>query len=127
MGPAKDVADPATRTVRIMRDRCGTCVYRPEGLPLQPGALDRFSRDAADDEGHIVCHETYLDVDESVPGAVCKGFADSARGRRSLAVRVAGITGNVDWVEPRAAQPAVTRPLRERIDELLTADPGSRT
>ena len=34
---AKDVADPQAGQVRVMADRCGSCVYRPDGLQLTPG------------------------------------------------------------------------------------------
>lgn len=97
---AKDVADPARREVRVMAERCRSCIYRPDGLQLEPGALARLTRTTAQAEGHLVCHETWMDVEQDVPGAICRGYLD-ASGDRSLAVRIAHALGRIVDVEPQ--------------------------
>ena len=82
-----------------MAERCRTCVYRPDGLQLQPGALAALTRQAQEDEGHVVCHETWMGVDDDVPGAICRGYLD-ATGDRSLAVRVAQTLGCLAEIQP---------------------------
>ena len=39
-----------------------------------------------------MCHETWLDVPDSTPGAICRGYLD-ATGDRSIAVRIAQAFG----------------------------------
>lgn len=101
MWPTKEIADPHTGQIRVMAERCPTCIYRPDGLQLVPGGLADITRRTAQREGHIVCHETYMDVPDNVPGAICRGYID-ATGNDSLAVRVARVTDSIVEVQPDA-------------------------
>lgn len=83
-----------------MAERCRSCIYRPDGLQLEPGALAWPARTTAQTEGHLVCHETWIDVEPDVPGAICRGYLD-ASGDRSLAVRIAHALGRVVEIEPQ--------------------------
>ncbi|MFJ3630774.1 hypothetical protein [Streptomyces sp. NPDC090112] len=80
------VADPETRTVRICRDRCPTCIFRPGNLMhLEPGRLAKLTAHAIASEGHIVCHDTL----GTGAGAICAGYAAHPQGaERSLALRL---------------------------------------
>ncbi|MFD0352923.1 hypothetical protein ACFVHW_04125 [Streptomyces sp. NPDC127110] len=72
------VADRATGEIRILKDRCGTCVLNPAAtaIPLGPGRRQEFVNKArAEENGYVVCHNTY--GDEVPPGtrkAICRGF-----------------------------------------------------
>ncbi|THA38100.1 hypothetical protein [Streptomyces sp. A1547] len=80
------VADPETRTVRICRDRCPTCIFRPGNLMhLEPGRLAKLTAHTIANEGHIVCHDTL----GTGAGSICAGYAAHPQGaERSLALRL---------------------------------------
>lgn len=80
------VADPETRTVRICRDRCPTCIFRPGNLMyLAPGRLAKLIAHAVANEGHIICHDTL----GTGVGSICAGYAVHPLGaHRSLALRL---------------------------------------
>lgn len=66
---AHNIADETG--VRVMADRCSTCIFRPGNLmSLTPGRVAEMSREAIGKGGVIVCHDT-LDDDLQ---AVCAGF-----------------------------------------------------
>jgi hypothetical protein len=83
-----------------MAQRCGTCIYRPDGLKLRAGYLAEFTQDNAAGEGHVICHETWMNVPDGTPGAVCRGYLD-ATGDRSLAIRVARALGCLVEIQPQ--------------------------
>ncbi|MFJ4412947.1 hypothetical protein [Streptomyces sp. NPDC088925] len=81
-----DVADPATRTIRVCDDRCPTCPFRPGNVTgLRPGRLAHLLNEILAVQGHLVCHVT---LNTPTP-AVCKGFAQNrAALDRSLVLRL---------------------------------------
>ncbi|MFJ4276264.1 hypothetical protein ACIP29_37625 [Streptomyces coelicoflavus] len=83
------VADEATGEIRLLSERCSTCIFRP-GNPFRttmPERIRSMVADAVVDEGHVTCHST---LPGSAPAAaepaICRGFADTY-GDRSLALR----------------------------------------
>lgn len=60
--------------VRVMKDRCPTCIFRPgNAMHLNRGVVrDMVDEANADDAGSIVCHDTLDDEKQ----AVCRGFFD---------------------------------------------------
>lgn len=85
--------------VRLMAQRCATCIFRPGNLMrLMPGRLKSMVEDSAAEEGYITCHDTLTYVDKGLPGAVCRGFEQHPLGVRSLALRLAKATGRLTLV-----------------------------
>lgn len=59
--------------VRVMAERCSTCIFRPGNLmQLRRGRVRDMVEQAQNNEGVIVCHDT---LDDELQ-AVCKGFAE---------------------------------------------------
>jgi hypothetical protein len=59
--------------VRVCREMCPTCVFRPGNLMhLSAGRLREMIQTAQAGESGIVCHST-LDLEEA---AICRGFWD---------------------------------------------------
>lgn len=58
--PVPPVADPETGEIRLLEDRCTTCVLNPaaSAAPLRPGWRQQFIRETRDCGGQIVCHST---------------------------------------------------------------------
>ncbi|WP_432138628.1 hypothetical protein [Streptomyces sp. bgisy154] len=53
------VGDPETGEIRLLEDRCTTCVLNPAATaaPLRPGRRKEFLNDARA-KGQVVCHST---------------------------------------------------------------------
>ncbi|MFC8220400.1 hypothetical protein ACFUTY_19770 [Streptomyces sp. NPDC057362] len=78
--PVPPVADPETGEIRLLEDRCTTCVLNPaaSAVPLRPGRRQQFIREVRDCGGQIVCHSTMPPVvPEGFPAAMCRGFVDA--------------------------------------------------
>jgi len=72
------VGDPVVHKTRLLSEQCGTCIFRPGNLMhLEPGQLAQLVREAHDNAGYIICHDTlpYSDFPQTKP-AICRGFAD---------------------------------------------------
>ncbi len=74
------VADPETGEIRILEDRCGTCILNPAGknAGLRPGRLKRFVEETRAAGGHVVCHSTvWPAVPAGTLAAMCRGYVDA--------------------------------------------------
>lgn len=56
--------------VRVMAERCSTCIFTPGAFDLRPGRLKQLTASAVAADSAIVCHRT---LDEDLQ-AVCRGF-----------------------------------------------------
>lgn len=77
---AESVADPQTGAVRVLSDRCKTCILNPVEyrLPLPAARLREFLAEARAADGHVVCHRTLPDwAPAGVEPAMCRGFIDA--------------------------------------------------
>lgn len=94
------VFDENTYRVRLMAQRCATCIFRPGNrMHLQPGRVKDMVETCIAKEGHVVCHDTLRHADTELPGAVCRGFEQHAQGAaHSLAVKWMHGTGLVTLV-----------------------------
>jgi hypothetical protein len=96
------VADEATGEVRLLSERCSTCIFRP-GNPFRatmPARVRNMIADAVADEGHVTCHSTLPGSSPAdVEPAICRGFADTY-GDRSLALRLGDALGLIREVPP---------------------------
>jgi hypothetical protein len=66
-----NVADQGA--VRVMKDRCATCIFRPgNSMMLRPGRVKSMVDEATANQSAIICHDTLSDEKQ----AVCRGFFD---------------------------------------------------
>lgn len=71
------VADRETGEIRVLADRCTTCLLNPAAtaVPLAPGRLQNFVRATHEASGHVICHSTLPPlVPEGTPAAMCRGY-----------------------------------------------------
>ena len=77
--------------VRVMADRCPTCIFRPGNLMhLQPGRQRDMLDKVRTIEGCIPCHET---LDDDVQ-AVCRGQFDALK---TQPLQIAERLGFIVW------------------------------
>lgn len=77
--------------VRVMAEKCPTCIFRPGNLMhLQPGRVREMVDEAKGKEGGIVCHATLDDKKH----AVCRGFFDK---HATPLLQVAERLGMIVW------------------------------
>lgn len=77
---APAVGDPETGEIRLLEDRCGHCILNPAAtaLPLKPGRIQQFTRDARDASAHVICHSTYPPIaPRGTAAAMCRGYVDA--------------------------------------------------
>ena len=85
-----DVIDPGSGLVRVLRKRCATCIFRPEGRELfGPGRVDEVTRSNINASALLTCHSTlpYGPYPKFGP-AVCAGFW-ARHGMQTAAGRIA--------------------------------------
>lgn len=72
-----NVGDEATMKSRVLREKCGTCIFRP-GNPfgLKDGRLKDFVDTTRRKQSFIVCHDTYSGKYPEAKPAICRGFFD---------------------------------------------------
>jgi hypothetical protein len=102
--------DPDTGLPRLLRGKCGTCIYRPGNLMhLNPGRREEMERQAVQNGSWIICHCT-LPINPANPGwqAICRGFYD-VHGQESIGIRFAHAFGGLVEVEP----PQASKPQQE--------------
>lgn len=96
------VTDEATGEVRLLSERCSTCIFRP-GNPFRatmPARVREMIQDAVANESHVTCHSTLPgSAPAVVEPAICRGFADTY-GDRSLALRLGSALGTIREIPP---------------------------
>jgi hypothetical protein len=97
---ATDIIDTETRLVRVMEERCTTCVFRPGNpMSLREGQLQDIVRDNLKAGALLTCHQTLpynKDYDEDP--AACHGFWDSY-GMQTVAGILARFSIGVRWIK----------------------------
>ncbi|MFJ3882414.1 hypothetical protein ACIPW5_33845 [Streptomyces sp. NPDC090077] len=108
--PARDggVADRDSGEIRVLEDRCSSCVLNPahRAIPLPAGRRRSFIEQArAADDGYVVCHSTFGDgIPPGTRPAMCRGFVDAYGLPPIVQEAVAvGIARLVDVPDPMAA------------------------
>lgn len=96
-----EVGNPDTFRLRMLSERCSTCVMRPAGERIAIGnqRTREFIRTALESESYVVCHST-LYRDDVAP-AICRGFADAYDTR---ALRMARAMLGFEEVSPPGAE-----------------------
>lgn len=87
--------------LRVLTEKCGTCIFRPGNLMhLEPGRLRGMTEEAVRQGGYITCHDTLTyGANPDFGPAVCRGFYD-AHGYRSNLVRIMQRLGGIAEVAP---------------------------
>ena len=74
------VVDEVTGEVRLLSERCSTCIFRPGNAfrATMPERIRSMIADAVADEGHVTYHSTLPDsAPAGVEPAICRGFAEN--------------------------------------------------
>lgn len=87
--------------LRVLTERCGTCIFRPGNLMrLNPGRLREMTEESVAQGSYITCHDTLTyGANPDFGPAVCRGFYD-AHGYRSNLVRIMQRLGGITEVAP---------------------------
>lgn len=81
------------RGLRVRRERCATCIFRPGNLMnLNPGRLRDMVAQVREHDSYVVCHQT---LSEPL-GAVCRGSFDELY---TTPVQIATRLDAVEWVD----------------------------
>lgn len=95
------VADPATGTVRVMRRRCETCIYRRETRRTLGPSVPALIAEARVRDGFVVCHESLASWQVEgvlILPAICHGYANQYPD--TYALRIARALGRVEPIDP---------------------------
>lgn len=78
-----DIIDEETRLVRVMAERCSTCVFHPGNMMhLRPGYLADIIEGNIKAGALLTCHQTLpYNSDYDIDPAACRGFWDAYRMR----------------------------------------------
>lgn len=68
----QDVADPATRTVRLLAGLCDTCICKPSDRMHMGARRQQFIDSARAANSFVVCHDTGNHTE--YPAAICRGY-----------------------------------------------------
>lgn len=102
-----EVGDPQTMKLRILRERCATCILGPVGerIPLSNERIRQFVGGAVARESYVVCHSTLPGIAPAgVLPAICRGFADAySTNALRMAARLLGFVE----VDPPAKGPSL--------------------
>jgi len=83
--------------VRIMRERCSTCIFRPGNrMSLQRGRVASMLADVRRDDSFVTCHKT---LGTGKPGAICRGSSDAYESTLEQVARRLGLVVEVDGEE----------------------------
>jgi hypothetical protein len=78
--------------VRVMADRCATCIFRPGNLMrLHAGRVRGMVAAVKRDDGCIPCHKT-IDLEEQ---AVCRGQFDTVK---TTPLQIAERLGRIEYI-----------------------------
>jgi hypothetical protein len=98
-----EVFDPDTQTLRVMKDLCESCIFRPGNkMYLQPGRVKEMVEETRQDPfGHIPCHDTlpYSSPPQS-KAAVCKGWWDGYSQEKFWA-QILTRLNKIQWWNPK--------------------------
>ena len=89
--------DPKTHRLRVMAEKCSTCIFRPGNLmDLNRGRVAGMLQNVVRQDSYITCHQT---LGTGEPGAICKGGSDAHMGQLERIAR--RLPGGVIEVKPK--------------------------
>ncbi len=80
-----------------MERMCDSCIFRPDGLDLDPWRRDQMVRQSNDRETAIICHSTLKDEQ-----AVCRGYFNL---KSSGTLRLAQAMGIIEFDSAEGRHP----------------------
>jgi len=87
--------DPITGELRILTEKCSTCIFRPGNLMnLNEGRLQDMTDSTDAGDTNVICHQS---LGRKV-GDMCRGSYDRRPGQLA---RIAERLGFIKWVEPQ--------------------------
>ncbi|MFD6097178.1 hypothetical protein ACFVWN_20475 [Nocardiopsis flavescens] len=111
-GEPNDVLDPLLGKVRVLSEKCGTCVFRPGNLmDLAPGRVREIIEHNRRTGAGLTCHQTLPYSQYDAPPAWCRGFVDAYPD--TTAVRFALMLIGLTEVDPPAPFVEGTGPAGE--------------
>ena len=102
MRDATAILDPVTRKVRVLAEKCSTCIFRPGNLmDLRDGALQEIIQSNLKAGALLTCHQTLPEMKfrYGLDPAACHGFWEGY-GRRTTAGRLALAYLGILYIEP---------------------------
>lgn len=89
-GYALPPMDRDTGKVRVMAEKCSTCIFRPGNpMHLEPGRVAGMLADIRANDSFITCHKT---LGTGEPGAICAGGSEAHTGQlERIARRLNGV------------------------------------
>lgn len=98
--PDNPVWDEKENVLRVMQQKCDTCIFGPNSILLAQDTRNLVHRSSGDgDGGNIVCHKTIKIFIGEGKGAICRGDWDR-RVKHTILGRLALSWGIVLWWEP---------------------------
>lgn len=71
--------DSETGQLRIMREQCSTCIFRPGNrMDLNRGRVRQMLAEVRRADSFVTCHKT---LGTGEPGAICKGGSEAYMGQ----------------------------------------------
>lgn len=90
------VWDDDEHVLRVMAEKCSTCVFGPNSILLAEDTRNLVNRAKTDEFGTVICHKTIkLSIGDG-PGAVCFGYWDH-HGKNTLWGRLAVVEKVIVW------------------------------
>ena len=106
------VWDEEEHVLRVMGEKCDTCIFGPNSVLLAEDTRNLARRSAEDQvAGNIVCHKTIKIFIGDGKGAICRGDWDR-RVKRSLIGQLAVAEDLIVWWKPETDK---IRPLAEVV------------
>lgn len=103
-GRKGDVWDHALGGVRVLREQCSTCIYRPgNAMHLTPGRVREMTDLARASDGYVICHQTIGGAEYPANigtrgEALCRGFYDLPK--PTAFIQIMGRLGAFREVDP---------------------------
>ena len=98
-----DIIDDATGLVRVLSEKCSTCIFRKGNLMyLREGQLEEIIRSNVESGSLLTCHKTLPYGDHPAFGpAACRGFWDGYADQTLAGIWAKHIIGTIE-IEPPA-------------------------
>lgn len=90
------VWDEEEHELRVMKEKCDTCIYGPNSIILAADTRNLHRRATADPMGNIVCHKTIKLFIGEGKGAICHGHWLN-HARKTIWGRLAVLDNVIRW------------------------------
>lgn len=98
------VWDEEEHTLRVMEEKCSTCILGPNSILLAEDTRNLVGKAKTDAFGNVVCHKTIKLFIGDGPGAICRGYWEH-HGKHTIWGRLAVIEKVIKWWNPKRDTP----------------------